>query len=250
MVTTHLVSTIAVAAGNSLVAAWWPRVAARLAVPATEPPRRACPWCGRPMRPGWRGWLRFGRACGACPAAPPSPWVLSGLVAVAAGALTWRASPLTAGRDALVLAWLIIVQAGALLATIDLLVQRLPTVLITVMGAGVGTCIVAAAVLSRQPYWAARAAIAAAVLGGAYLMLALLTPSGMGMGDVRLAAVLGAVLGVGGLDAVLLGAVLPYLLAAPYSVARLSRRRHTDAQVPFGPFLVAGAILAAIVVAF
>ena len=67
------------------------------------------------------------------------------------------------------------------------------------------------------------------------------------MGDVRLATLTGLVLGTAGWQPVLLGAVIPYLLATPVALATL--RRHTPgtaSQIPFGPFLVGGAILVGI----
>jgi leader peptidase (prepilin peptidase)/N-methyltransferase len=119
------------------------------------------------------------------------------------------------------------------------------------MATGVGTCIAVAAILAHRPQWVTHAALAAAVLGGGYLLLALLTPSQVGMGDVRLVAALGAALGAGGRDTVLLGAALPYLLALPFAVARLRCRvSPAGGQLPFGPFLVAGAVLAAVIAAF
>jgi leader peptidase (prepilin peptidase)/N-methyltransferase len=173
------------------------------------------------------------------------------MVALAMGALTWQAHPGTLDRDLLLLTWLIVVEAGALLAMIDLTVHRLPTPLITAMTAGVAASITAAALVSRDPQLAIAGILAAAVMGGGYLLLALFTPSQVGMGDVRLAAVLGTALATGGWDTVLLGAVLPYLLAVPFAIAQIMRRRSTaDGQVPFGPFLVAGAVLAATVAAF
>ncbi|SCE73679.1 A24 family peptidase [Micromonospora chokoriensis] len=63
----------------------------------------------------------------------------------------------------------------------------------------------------------------------------------MELGDVRLAAFLGAALGTLDWDAVLLGAVLPYLFAAPAALTRLVRGQHS---IAFGPYLVGGALAA------
>src|SRR5262249_44160031 len=146
----RLLSTVAIAVVFGVAAGLLPRVAYRLAVPATEPSRRSCAGCGRRFRPGWLGWLRFGRACRTCPADPPGPrWALSGLVALAVGALTWQAHPGTLERDLLLLTWLIVIEAGALLAMIDLAVHRLPTPLVTAMAAGVAACIAMAGLVSR-----------------------------------------------------------------------------------------------------
>lgn len=251
MMSTRLVSAVAMAVVAGLVAAAWPRVAYRLAVPATEPPGSGCARCGRRFQPGWRGWLRFGRICRTCPPGPLCPWwAVSALVALASGTLTWQAHPLQLHRSALLLAWLVVAEIGTPLTMIDVSVHRLPTPLITAMGAGVAACLAVSALVARDPRPAVTAALAGVVLGGGYLLLALFTPSQVGMGDVRLAAVLGAALGAGGWNAVLLGAALPYLLAVPFTVVLLRPRSIGDGQVPFGPFLVSGAVLAAVVAGF
>ncbi|WP_432844322.1 prepilin peptidase [Dactylosporangium sp. CA-092794] len=141
--------------------------------------------------------------------------------------------------------WLIVVQVSTLLSLIDVAVNRLPAALVMATGSMVGVGIGAAALLARQPQWVLAALLGAAGLGGVYLLLAVLVPSQMGMGDVRLAAVLGAALGIGGWETLLLGAVLPYLIGLPFALAQL---RHSSplrrGQVPFGPLLAAGAIIA------
>ncbi|WP_229073382.1 hypothetical protein [Actinoplanes sp. DH11] len=82
------------------------------------------------------------------------------------------------------------------------------------------------------------------IAGGLYLLLALALPSQIGLGDVRLAAVLGAALGIGGWSPIVLGVILPYVVVFPFAVAYLLRGASRKAQLPFGPFLVAGAVLA------
>ena len=76
--------------------------------------------------------------------------------------------------------------------------------------------------------------IAAAAAGGFFLLAALAYPRGMGMGDVKLAAVLGLFLG---------SAVGPAIFIALLSgtlVGAAARKR----AVPFGPFLALGAVCA------
>ena len=79
------------------------------------------------------------------------------------------------------------------------------------------------------------------------MVLALAVPRGMGMGDVKLAALIGLVLGAFGLVyvaiAAALGAILGGLGALVAVVAfRYGRRQ----QIPFGPFLAAGAVVSAL----
>ncbi len=85
--------------------------------------------------------------------------------------------------------------------------------------------------------------IAGAAAGGFLLIAVLAYPGGMGMGDVKLAAVMGLFLG---------SAVAPALLVALLSgsavgaviIARKGARAGRKTAVPFGPFLALGAIVA------
>jgi leader peptidase (prepilin peptidase)/N-methyltransferase len=84
--------------------------------------------------------------------------------------------------------------------------------------------------------------IGLAVIGVPLALLALVYPKGMGMGDAKLAAFTGAILGwrselVGFFICVLLGAMVSVALMAAGKKGRKSR-------VPFGPFLAAGALAA------
>ncbi|MGH9036223.1 MAG: prepilin peptidase [Acidimicrobiia bacterium] len=79
------------------------------------------------------------------------------------------------------------------------------------------------------------------------LALNLISPRGMGMGDVKMSFVLGLYLGFLGWGEVVLGFFVAFLLGAMVGVAliALKRRGRKDA-VPFGPFLAAGTVLAAL----
>lgn len=83
--------------------------------------------------------------------------------------------------------------------------------------------------------------IASAVTAAAFLLLSLLYPAGLGMGDVKLVGLIGAALG----SAVLSGLFVGTLLAALFSVALLLRdgRAARKATLPYGPFLAAGAVV-------
>jgi leader peptidase (prepilin peptidase)/N-methyltransferase len=164
--------------------------------------------------------------------------------------LVWRL-PSTRSEDVAVLvAWLVLLQAGLVLSGIDVAVQRLPTGVVAVSAVLIVSLIAVSAVLQRAPDRLLAALAAAAVLGGFCLLLVLVFGSQMGMGDVRVAALLGLLLGTSGWSAVLIGAVLPYVLAVPAAVVQVARggsTRHGD-HLPFGPFLFAGAIIAAVLV--
>jgi leader peptidase (prepilin peptidase)/N-methyltransferase len=89
-----------------------------------------------------------------------------------------------------------------------------------------------------------------ALLGAALAWLALfaihvVSPAGMGFGDVRLAFVLGLFLGWLGLSKVLTGLFLGFFLGAVIGIVLIALRlRSRRDHIPFGPFLAAGAVVA------
>jgi leader peptidase (prepilin peptidase)/N-methyltransferase len=93
-----------------------------------------------------------------------------------------------------------------------------------------------------------RALLAGAALFALYLVLHLVNPSGMGLGDVKLAGPLGALLGWIGWSTVFLGTLAGFLLAAVTGIVLLlARRVSRTSALPFGPFMLAGAWFAVLV---
>lgn len=89
------------------------------------------------------------------------------------------------------------------------------------------------------------ALLGALLLGGAYLLLSLLGRGAMGMGDVKLATVLGLNLGYFSLAALALATVLAFVSASLVVLAGVLLGRLTlRSRVPFGPFMILGAVLA------
>ena len=71
------------------------------------------------------------------------------------------------------------------------------------------------------------------------LILLLISPAGLGLGDVKLAGPLGAYLGWLGAAAFVTGLMAAWLLAAVTGIGLLLARRATlRSQIPFGPFLI------------
>ncbi|SCF45883.1 leader peptidase (prepilin peptidase) / N-methyltransferase [Micromonospora marina] len=164
-------------------------------------------------------------------------------LAVTSAGLAWllREAP---GGLPLLAVWLVVMHTGVLLAAIDVTARRLPTPVISAAALTVGVALAGQAATTGQARTLVTAALAAAALGGLYLALVLVAGSGMGLGDVRLAALLGAALGAISWPAVLLGGLLPFVLAVPEALARLALRR--TRSIAFGPYLVAGALIAVI----
>ncbi|WP_327007587.1 hypothetical protein OHA72_10145 [Dactylosporangium sp. NBC_01737] len=117
-------------------------------------------------------------------------------------------------------AWLVLLQAGLLLTLTDLAVRRLPTPVIADAAAIIAALQMTAAVAAGQPWTLLAGLAGAALFGGGYLAVSVLTPTGVGMGDVRLAALIGGLTAATGWDTALAAATLPYLLALPFTISQ------------------------------
>jgi leader peptidase (prepilin peptidase)/N-methyltransferase len=82
--------------------------------------------------------------------------------------------------------------------------------------------------------------------GGGLLVVALFFPRGMGMGDVKLAALIGLVLGSLGLRYVGVAAAAGIVAGGIGSLVALAAGFDRKHAIPFGPYLSAGALAAAL----
>ena len=125
------------------------------------------------------------------------------------------------------------------LALIDIDVKRLPNSI--VLPAYVVALVALTASAAATGDWVAlgRAAIGMGALGLFYFLLALV-PGAMGMGDVKLAGVLGAFLAWLGWGEFLVGVIAGFLAGGIAGVVSLLRGRR-KVQIPYGPFLLGGA---------
>jgi leader peptidase (prepilin peptidase)/N-methyltransferase len=173
--------------------------------------------------------------------AGPLRTVLTGvLVAVAiAGALL--VGGLRPGTVAL--AWAGV--AGVVLGAVDLAVHRLPDRVTIPAYAAVATALLVDAVALDT--WPAllRAVLAGAAAFGGAASAAVLSPRGLGFGDVKLLGLLGLVLGWVGWGALLAGVFLGLFTGAAASLTLIAAgRAGWRTALPFGPPLLVGAVLA------
>jgi leader peptidase (prepilin peptidase) / N-methyltransferase len=201
-------------------------------------PGSRCPGCGTAIRPHDNlpvlGWLLLRGRCRSCGMGISAryPLVEAITAALAVGVVLTKHSAIETVLGLVLVAVLVPV------AVIDLEHRIIPNK-ITLPAAVAAVAIGAALDLARVP----EQLLAGAAVGAFLLFFALAYPRGMGMGDVKLAAVLGLFLGASVAVALLAG-VLIGTIAGAAVMARVGVERGRKTAVPFGPFLALGGIIA------
>ena len=201
-------------------------------------PASHCPKCGTPVRPYDNipilSWLILRGRCRSCaePISPRYPLVEAATGLLCLGAVLVHHS---AASIALSIALIVVVVPAAL---IDLEFRIIPNRL-----TGPAAVLALAIGLALDPAGEPERLIAGAAAGGFLLLAALAYPGGMGMGDVKLAGVMGLFLG-GAVAPALLLALLSGVGAGAVLIARNGAQKGRKTAVPFGPFLALGALFA------
>lgn len=203
-------------------------------------PGSRCPGCGAAIKPYDNvpviGWLMLRGRCRACltSISPRYPAVelLTAVLAVTVVLVKHSAHDIILG--------LVLVAILVPITLIDLEHRVIPnkiTLPAAVAAIGIG--------LATKPSGVPEQLIAAAAAGGFLLLFALAYPRGMGMGDVKLVAVLGLFLGRSVGVAVFVGVVAGTVVGAAI-MARVGVTAGRKTAVPFGPFLALGGVVALI----
>lgn len=215
-------------------------------VPAGESlvrPRSRCASCGTQLRAVDNvplvSWLLLGGRCHHCGARIPAVYSLTelgcGALFVAVALVyedPWQAILLAPFLGLLVAA-----------SVIDLRHYRIPNrlvypaVLISAVFVVVGD-------LAGAPLSAIEAGIGMLAYGVGLLVVALIAPKGMGMGDVKLAGLIGLVLGAVDLSLVAVAAGAGILLGGVGAVVALLLGAGRKTTIPYGPFMAGGAAVA------
>lgn len=187
----------------------------------------------------------------------PEALVPGAVTAALLGALAARVPSGTAARDLVLAAACWLAVCAVPLIFTDLAVSRLPDPLTAAAYAGTAALLLLAAAAGRgaaasaagghAASWSAllRAVLGGLALAGFYLLLMIISPSGMSLGDVKLAASLGTLLAWLGWRVLIAGGAAGFLLGGLGGVVLLASRRADRKQlIPFGPFMIAGAFLA------
>jgi leader peptidase (prepilin peptidase)/N-methyltransferase len=201
-----------------------------------------CMSCESPIRP-WDNiplfsWLALRGRCRSCGTGIASRYPL-----VEAGTAALAAVTVAVHHDdtaALVLG-LVLIAFLVPMALIDLDHRIIPNRL-------TGPAAIVAVVLgvALDPSGEVERLVAGAAAGGFFLVAALAAPGGMGMGDVKLAGVLGLFLGAAVAPALLIALVAGVLVSAVV-IARKGVTGGRKTAIPFGPFLALGGIVAMLV---
>ena len=163
---------------------------------------------------------------------------LAALAGLVCGLLAWRLGP---GLD--LLAFLVLAVAGITLAVVDARTMRLPDpVLLVTLCTGLALLGMESLALGDfTPY--RRALFGGGILAGYHLCVAMVSRGSLGMGDVKLAGVIGLHLAWLGWGVLVTGAFLAFLsaglVAGGLMVAGRVRR---GTRLPFGPWLLMGAL--------
>jgi leader peptidase (prepilin peptidase) / N-methyltransferase len=201
-------------------------------------PGSHCPGCGVPIKPYDNvpviGWLLLRGRCRACRTPISSRYpVVEALTAALAVAVV-----LTKHSAYSIVLGLVLVGILVPLALIDLDHRIIPnkiTLPASIVAVAIG--------LALRPSALPEMLIAGAAAGGFLLAFVLVYPRGMGMGDVKLAAVLGLFLGRSVAVALLI-AVLAGTVVGGFIMARRGVAEGRKTAVPFGPFLALGGVVA------
>ena len=138
--------------------------------------------------------------------------------------------------------------AAVVLAQVDLAVHRLPDRVVFPSIAVVTAAWLADAVVLGTWDALLRAVLAGLAAFGAAVVAALVSPGGMGFGDVKLLGLLGVLLGWFGWSVLGLGVVIGFVVGALGTVVLLAlRRAGWRSEVALGPSLLLGAALALLV---
>jgi leader peptidase (prepilin peptidase)/N-methyltransferase len=201
-------------------------------------PASRCPGCATPIKPYDNipvvSWLLLRGRCRSCKTAIPARYPLvEGLTA-----LLCVAAVLVGGSTATIALNVTFILLLVPIALIDIEHRIIPnrlTALGALLAVGIG--------IALDPSGEPERLIAGAAAGGALLLAALAYPAGMGMGDVKLAGVMGLFLGSTVAPAMLI-ALLAGVVFGAFVMARKGAHEGRKTAVPFGPFLAVGSLVA------
>lgn len=147
-----------------------------------------------------------------------------------------------------VLAHLALAIIGIRLIVIDARTHRLPNRIVLPTLAAVVLLAVIDGLATGDTGRMLRALLGGLALGGFYALMRVLSRQGVGGGDVKLAAVIGVVLGWHSWMTLAIGALAAFMLGALYALALMAlRKANRSTRIAFGPWMIVGAALAIVI---
>jgi leader peptidase (prepilin peptidase)/N-methyltransferase len=201
-------------------------------------PASHCPHCGVPVKPYDNipilSFLLLRGRCRNCSGriSPRYPLVEALTAALCVGAVLSHKS---AAGIALGVTLVLLVVPAALIDLEHRIIPNRLTAAGAILALALGTAL--------DPAGEPERLLAATAAGGFLLLAAIAYPGGMGIGDVKLAGVMGLFLGRS-VAAALVVALLSGALVGMVIIARKGARAGRKTAVPFGPFLTFGALVA------
>ncbi|WP_104193415.1 A24 family peptidase [Cryobacterium sp. Y82] len=226
-------------------------------------PPSSCSSCGARIRPYDNipvlSWFVLRGECRDCraPISPRYPAVELGTGVFFAIVALWVFSTAGSGWAAVtandntlatqlivLVAFLYLAAISVALAMIDLDTHTLPNKILLPAYPVAAVLLTAAALVAGEPGRLLTTLIGAGALFGLYLALALISPGGMGLGDVKLAGLLGLYLGYLGWGPLIVGAFGAFLLGGVFGLLLLATRKaKRRSGIPFGPWMLLAAWL-------
>lgn len=153
-------------------------------------------------------------------------------------------SSLTGYAIAVIVVNLVLAGIGVWLLVIDARTHRLPNRIVLPTLAAAIVLVGVDALVTRSTDALLRSLLGMLLLGVFYAVLRAVSRGGLGGGDVKLAALIGLVLGWHGWQAALIGAASAFVLGALYVLVLMAfRRAERSTRIAFGPWMIIGAVL-------
>ena len=217
-------------------------------VPAKQSlvPASRCPKCEAPIR-AWQNipvvsWLLLGGRCASCKTriSPRYPLIELATAAAFVGVTWWWI--VLGATPAILIAYLLLASVSIALTLIDLDTYRLPNVIVLPASAVFASCVLVDAALSGDWFALLRAVIGGLALSLLYAILWFAKPGGMGLGDVKLAILLGMAMAWIGWGTLVVGAFAAFAFGGIFGLGlMLTRRGGMKSRIPFGPWMILGA---------
>ncbi|HEU5456601.1 MAG TPA: prepilin peptidase [Nocardioides sp.] len=177
------------------------------------------------------------------PALPRAPWWPAPALALVWAFLAWRLGD-TAGWAALP-AYLFFGWLAVALVWIDIDVHRLPDGLVLPAYPALLALLACASLGAGDWRPMLNALIAMVALYALYFVMAFISPSSLGFGDVKLSGLIGLVLGWLGLGTALLGLLAGFVAGGVIAIVMLvAQRAGLRSHIAFGPAMLLGAFAA------